>query len=200
MDLGKVFIQLDIALLRYFSYDINAFSCFASNQLEIGFGNGEFLLNMASHFKACTFYGIEYQKKFYHKALKWAQIKNLTNVKLFCSEAEATISLLFPDNFFDVVHINFPDPWHKRRHSERRLIDDAFAREVHRILKKNGKLFFATDVEQYFLNAVSILRQNNFESLDWHEYATAQRPFKTKYEKAFLAERKKIFYFLTKKS
>jgi len=197
---GRAFIQLDIALLRYFNYDVTAFSNYRCNQLEVGFGNGEFLLNMASHFKDCTFYGIEYQKKFFSKALKWAQIKNLKNVKLFCSEAETTLSLLFPDNFFDVIHINFPDPWHKRRHSERRLIDNSFVKELKRVLKNKGKLFFATDVEQYFLNTVSIFAHNKFEMLNWQEYAQIERPFKTKYEKAFLAEGKKIFYLILKKS
>lgn len=200
MELEKAFIQLDASLLRYLNYDVEKLSFYAKRQLEIGFGNGEFLLNMAEHFKNEVFFGVEYQKKYFFKALKWAQIKGLKNIKLFCSEAESTLNFLFPDNFFDCVHINFPDPWHKRRHSERRLMDEIFVKELKRVLKKGGKVYFTTDVKQYFMNVVSFFQKSGFMQLDWERLANPNRPYKTKYEKAFIEKGQEIFYLLAKKS
>ncbi len=134
MDLEKVVIQLDASSFRYLNYSFEKLSSGKGNQLEIGFGNGEFLLKMAERFKECSFFGIEYQKKFFAKALKWAQIKGLKNVKLFCSEAETVINHVFPAEFFDTVHINFPDPWPKKRHAERRLIDNDFVKMLKNVI------------------------------------------------------------------
>lgn len=199
MELERAFIQLDPPLLRYLNYEIEKFAA-QKNQLEIGFGNGEFLLNMAEKFREETFFGIEYQKKYFAKALKWTKLKSLNNVRLFCSEAESTMFFIFPDEFFTKVHINFPDPWPKKRHAERRLIDHKFVKEVQRVLKSNGKIYIASDVEQYFLNIVSLLKECKFVELDYTKDASLERPSKTKYEKTFLAENKKIFYALLKKS
>ncbi|GAB4432532.1 MAG: hypothetical protein OHK0040_02560 [bacterium] len=199
MDLERAFIQFDTPLLRYINFDVTKLGSHI-NQLEIGFGNGEFLLNMAELFKEHTFFGIEYQKKYFAKALKWAQLRRLPNVKIFCSEAESTLFFIFPDNFFDTIHINFPDPWPKKRHAERRLVNNDFVKALKKVLKKEGKVYIASDVEQYFLNIVSLLTENGFRPLNYEENAKKGRPFKTKYEKAFLKDNKKIFYGCLKKS
>lgn len=193
----RAFIVYDQAMLRYLPSDLGR--GWERRQLEIGFGNGEFLVKMAEKFKDELFFGIEYQKKYFYKALKRADVCNVKNVRLFCSEAKSTLHFLFPDNFFDKIHINFPDPWPKKRHAERRLIDEDFVKEIDRILKEGGKVFVASDVEGYFNNIVSLFKKNHFVELDPSAHFPYERPFQTKYEKAFLSANKKIFYSILKK-
>lgn len=199
MALERSFIQLDAPAFRYCNYQIQKVVISELNQLEIGSGNGEFLLNMAERFKDQTFFGIEYKKKYIEKTLQKAIKMGLNNFRLLYSEAETAISFVFPEKFFDTVHINFPDPWPKKRHTSRRVVNDIFVKKIRTILKDDGKVFIASDVEEYFLNTVSLFRKNGFMEMSWEKHAFSERPYKTKYEKAFLSKNKKIFYSLLKK-
>lgn len=200
MALERGFTLLDAAAFRYCNYQIQKVVKSDLNQLEIGSGNGEFLLNMAEKFKDQTFFGIEYKKKYIEKTLQKTIKKGLDNVRLLCSEAETAISFVFPEKFFDTIHINFPDPWPKKRHTSRRVVNEIFVKKISTILKDDGKVFIASDVEEYFLNIVSLLKKNGFIEMCWEKHTSSERPYKTKYEKAFLFKNKKIFYSLLKKS
>ncbi len=192
--------EVDSAISRYLNWRIfEPFSGFVTH-LEIGFGNGEYLINNAITNPDQIFYGVEYNPKYYRKALIKAQKANINNVLFICAEAQTFLNLLVPDNAFDFVHINFPDPWPKKRHLRRRLVNERFAKELYRILKPNGEVYIASDFYEYFLNIVSILTQNEFVKLYFGDKPYLQRVFKTKYEKRFESKGIQIFYAILKKN
>lgn len=200
MVLEKSPIVLDNPFLRYLSYNLLDIYKNKKIHLEIGFGNGQYIADFAMVKKDEIFFGIEYSKKYFEKAVKRVERYNLSNVKLIFGEALSIISQLFPDKFFDIVHINFPDPWPKKRHRDRRLINADFAIEVRRILKKNGEIFFASDFEEYFINSVSIFENAKLKPIFLSNIPNQERVAKTKYEYEFMASGKKIFYSVLKKS
>ncbi|MCX7991168.1 MAG: tRNA (guanosine(46)-N7)-methyltransferase TrmB [Proteobacteria bacterium] len=201
MELEEKYIALDKSLLRYYSYNIeNLSKKMEIKHLEIGFGNGEYILNFSLQKSDEFFLGIEYSKKYFEKTVRRIEKYKLKNVKLLHGEAFALVSFLFPDNYFDFVHINFPDPWPKKRHNERRLININFSLELRRILKDDGKIFFASDFEEYFLNSVSIFKKSGFSLEYLSNSPNPERLSKTKYENEFIREGKKIFYSVLKKS
>jgi len=198
MVLGSI-KEVDAPLSRYLSWNIFEPSLGFIKHLEVGFGNGEYLINNAKINPNEIFYGIEYNPKYYRKGLLRAQKAKVNNVFLICSEAKTFLNLLVPDNVFDFIHINFPDPWPKKRHLRRRLVDDEFARDLYRVLKPNGVVYIASDFYEYFLNIVSILKLNGFVKLYFGSSPYPERLFKTKYEKRFESKGIPIYYAILKK-
>ncbi len=72
--------------------------------------------------------------------------------------AERVFAEILPDGCAIAVHIYFPDPWWKKRHHKRRVMNDQFLRQVERVLQAGGSLHFWTDVEEYFVAAVERIR------------------------------------------
>jgi tRNA (guanine-N7-)-methyltransferase len=122
--------------------------------LEIGFGRGEFLLEMASASPERAFIGIEVSfKRTLKMARKVARAK-LGNIRLIEAPAESVLRDLFPDVSLAEVWINFSDPWPKARHGHRRLIQSEFVGRVADLLAgarggRGGTLFVATDDVPY---------------------------------------------------
>ncbi len=200
MELETNIIILDAPLLRYLEYNLNKTFSREKKHLEIGFGNGQYLIEYAIQKKDEVFLGIEYAKKYFLKAFQRAQRHRVSNVRLIYGEANSILELLFPDELFDVIHINFPDPWPKKRHKERRLINENFVKNLLRVLKKDGIIFFVSDYEEYFINSVSIFRDNGLKVEYLSDIQNRERIAKTKYENDFIRSGKKIFYSVLKKS
>jgi tRNA (guanine-N7-)-methyltransferase len=192
--------EVDAPLSRYLNWNI--FEPFFGyiKHLEIGIGNGEYLVNNAKVKSKEIFYGIEYNPKYYRKGLLRAQKANVNNVFLICSEAKTFLNLIVPDNVFDFIHINFPDPWPKKRHLKRRLVDKEFAKDLYRVLKPKGFIYIASDFYEYFLNIVSILELNGFVKSYFGNSPYPERLFKTKYEKRFENKGIPLFYAILKKN
>jgi len=117
--------------------------------LEIGFGRGEFLLDLAGRSPETAHVGVEYSFK---RALKLARRlarTPLRNVRLIEATGEEVVNELLPDASISTLWINFPDPWPKKRHHRRRLIQPAFVVRAARRLVPGGTLHFATDHEGY---------------------------------------------------
>lgn len=168
--------------------------------LEIGFGNGDYIVNLAKAYPDEVFFGIEYNPKYYRKGLRKTYNFENKNIFLFCAEAKSFIWHTIKDNFFNFIHINFPDPWPKKRHNRRRLIDDLFVEELFRVLKPEGAVFVATDFYEYFLNIVSVFEKNSFLKIYASNTPHDSRIFKTKYEKTFQNQAIPIFYCIFKKN
>ena len=83
--------------------------------------------------------------------------KYYENVRVFRHDARNLLSR-FPKKFLDLVIILFPDPWPKKRHQKRRLVNIDFLKKIFKILKKNGKFIFSTDNISYFENVKTILK------------------------------------------
>jgi tRNA (guanine-N7-)-methyltransferase len=194
----KRIIQLDAASLRYFAWDLYKFSSIEKNHLEIGFGNGQYIIEMAEKRSKESFFGVELSRKYFDKTLGKAQRFSLKNIKLFWSDARSCLTI-FPDDFFNIVHINFPDPWPKKRHNVRRVADNFLALEIKRVLKNGGAVFLATDYQEYFIKIIEIFEKNGFSVLYRGNSPNIERISKTKYETVFISTGIEIFYGVLKK-
>ena len=112
--------------------------------LEIGFGVGDILLHSALNFPKNLFVGIEYYKKGIAQLLLNIEKHNLKNIRLFYGDALDYLKLA-KTNYLDEILIMFPDPWPKRRHWKRRIINKDSVNEISRILRSNGRALFFTD-------------------------------------------------------
>lgn len=119
-------------------------------ELEIGFGKGTFLLQQAKAQPGVNFLGLEYSRPFWAYAADRCRRHGLTNVRLFRVEADFFVRHYLPSACLRQVHIYFPDPWPKKRHHKRRLIQAPFLRELARVLQPEAAVRIATDHAEYF--------------------------------------------------
>jgi tRNA (guanine-N7-)-methyltransferase len=126
--------------------------------LEIGFGRGEFLLDLAERHPETAHVGVEYSyTRTFTRARRRARTP-LRNVRLMEATGEQVVDELLPDASISTLWINFPDPWPKKRHHRRRLIQPAFVARAARRLVPGGMLRFATDHEGYAEWTDAVLR------------------------------------------
>ena len=116
--------------------------------LEIGFGGAEHLLWQAEQNPNVTILGVEPFLNGVAKAVKGISDKKLTNIRLHRGDARDVLALL-PDASLDCVFVLFPDPWPKLRHHKRRIINELFISELHRVVRPGGKFRFASDIIHY---------------------------------------------------
>ena len=125
-------------------YELEKLNNFNHKSLEIGFGDGEKILQSAISYPDNLFIGIEYYKKGIAQLLLNIEKNKLKNIRLFYGDAFDYLKLL-KTNFLDEVLIMFPDPWPKKRHWKRRIINNVNVSEISRSLKSNGRVLFYTD-------------------------------------------------------
>ena len=117
--------------------------------IEIGFGNGDFLIDCARRDPGAAHVGVEYSSKRVLKTARKLARTDLANVRLLLSTGEMLIGELLPEASVDACWVNFPDPWPKKRHHRRRLVKPGFVHEVALCLSPGGSLFVATDHVDY---------------------------------------------------
>lgn len=118
-------------------------------ELEIGIGNGEFLVHLARRHPDRNFIGVEIASKFLRKAHSRVRQAQLTNVRLIQGEGGWCLSKLFAPKVLHAIYINFPDPWEKPKQKHRRMVDNAFAHLVASRLTLNGIFTLVTDSSDY---------------------------------------------------
>ena len=122
-------------------------------ELEIGSGKGTFLVQQATgggDADGTNFLGVEYAKQFWLYAADRVRRHALENVRMLCFDADVLVGWYLPDGLVRRVHVYFPDPWPKARHNKRRLIQEPFLRQVHRVLEDGGELRLVTDHADYW--------------------------------------------------
>lgn len=117
--------------------------------LEIGFGNGEAVIHGALHAPERDFIGIEVHKPGVGRALNAIEASALTNLRLYAEDAVEVLKQCIGERALDEVRIYFPDPWHKKRHVKRRLIQPGFVELLASRIAPGGLLHLATDWEPY---------------------------------------------------
>jgi len=135
--------------------------------LEIGCGNGETIFSLAKKHPEQDFIGIEIHKPGIASLL--AQLKNnpLNNIRIYNEDAVIIFNQCIPDRSLDKILILFPDPWPKKRHHKRRLIQSKFVEILQKKLKLQGILNIATDWEDYANHIIDVFKNNiNFTTLD----------------------------------
>jgi tRNA (guanine-N7-)-methyltransferase len=128
--------------------------------VEIGFGMGDSLLEMAKESPEQNFLGIEVHQPGVGKLLNGIAENELTNLKLICHDAREILESGLPDHCIDRLLLFFPDPWHKKRHNKRRLVQPEFIELLLRKLNKKAELHFATDWQAYAEHMMEVLEAN----------------------------------------
>jgi tRNA (guanine-N7-)-methyltransferase len=121
----------------------------ARRTLEIGFGNGESLVSLAAAHPEQDFLGIEVHRPGVGHLMLRAEALGLANIRVACRDAVELLAARVPDASFDEVLLYFPDPWPKKRHHKRRIVQPAFVELVARKLKSGGRFRLATDWQNY---------------------------------------------------
>ncbi len=133
----------------------------APRTLEIGFGNGDSLAQLAGQEPEHDFIGIEVHRPGVGHLLQQVEENNLANVRVSTEDAVEVITYAIPDDSLDRVLILFPDPWHKKRHHKRRLVQPAFIGLLSRKLKAGGILHMATDWADYAEHMLDVMQQSS---------------------------------------
>jgi len=129
----------------------------APTVMEIGFGNGLSFTQMAADDPATNFFGIEVHTPGAGSCLVQVKKLGLKNVRVSMDDAIEVVSHQIADASLDRIQIFFPDPWHKKRHHKRRLLQNAFVQQLVTKLKPGGVLHVATDWENYAEHILEVL-------------------------------------------
>ncbi len=117
--------------------------------LEIGFGNGEGLAEMARCHPERNYLGIEVHRPGVGHLLIRLEQDGSENVRLIRHDAVEVVQRMLPSAALSGVYLLFPDPWHKKRHHKRRIVQCAFVAELARVIRPGGFLHLATDWQDY---------------------------------------------------
>lgn len=159
-------------------------------EVDLGCGDGGFLLQMAEHYPETRFLGVERLLGRIRKVCNESERRGLDNVRGLRIESRYFLEWLMEPGCISRLHYLFPDPWPKEKHHKNRLFQDSFIPVLHRALAPDGELLFKTDYEEYFewccerLNASPLFAQAAWDA-----------PFypKTDFQKQWEAMGKPIF-------
>lgn len=124
--------------------------------LEIGFGNGDALAAIAVAQPECDFIGVEVHRPGVGSLLLKLAAGDIRNIRVISADVNEVLARLAPGALAG-VHLFFPDPWPKKRHHKRRLLQPAFAARLHDALASGGYLHCATDWEEYAAQMLTVL-------------------------------------------
>lgn len=131
-------------------------------EIDAGSGKGRFLLAHAQTHPDTNFIGIEWQNKRVWKVAKKAFSAGCRNIRLVRTEITFLLENLVADNTVQTLYVFYPDPWPKRKHHHRRLMQPAFLELAARKLQPGGKLHFATDNVEYAQATRKVMEQQHF--------------------------------------
>ena len=178
-------------------------------KLEIGFGMGDFLIEMAIREPHNNFIGIDFTTSGVQSLLTKVKARQLGNVRVVYGDARNKLSALFTDKELETIYVNFPDPWPKKRHLNRRLINPKFVNLIVQKLGSDGHIYLATDSESYAQQIMEYFDAEPFcQNMNQPSGLLNNRNGlpKTKYEKSFIYAGDKAYYldysrsFITDKS
>ncbi|MGP1930200.1 MAG: tRNA (guanosine(46)-N7)-methyltransferase TrmB [Arsenophonus sp. ET-YP4-MAG3] len=170
--------------------------------LEIGFGVGSSLVDMAKKNMTKNFLGIEIYIPGIYVCLSAAKKANLNNLKVICYDAIEVLEKMLPTNSLNIIQLFFPDPWHKTKHNKRRIIQQSFANLILDKLKLGGMFYIATDWQpyaEYILNLMNkISGYRNLSESDNYVQRPSSRSI-TKFEKRAEQFGRRVFDFIFEK-
>ena len=144
---------------RRFDWD-RSFAVAGRRVLEIGFGMGDSLVAMADQNPQDRYLGIEVHRPGVGKLLSEVDKRGIKNLKVFAEDAVQVLEEAIPQESIDLLQIFFPDPWHKKRHHKRRLIQPDFVELLVSRLSAAGHLHLATDWQPYAEHMMEVLSAN----------------------------------------
>ena len=165
--------------------------------LEIGFGNGENLINLAKESSQNLYIGSEVYMAGIGQVLGAINANELTNIRLITGDIRLLIDKI-NESVFDEVLIICPDPWPKLKHHKRRMINSEFLDSIYKVLNPDGHLFMSTDWENYAESINESINQNSdFKILNSSPYENIAL---TKFQQRAIEEGRKIYPFSLQKT
>lgn len=128
--------------------------------LEIGFGMGDSLIEIAANHPENNYLGIEVHKPGVGRLLGNISERALTNLRVMQFDAIEVLKKQVRDESLSAVYLFFPDPWHKRRHNKRRIVKDDFIQLIRKKLLIRGQFHMATDWEEYAVQMLDTMTQS----------------------------------------
>ncbi len=125
--------------------------------LEIGFGMGASLIEMAKTSPENDYLGVEVHRPGVGALLRQIDELGLNNLRVACTDAVELLEKRIPEASLDAVHLFFPDPWHKKRHNKRRIVQADFVALINRLLRPKGRFHMATDWEDYARQMMNVM-------------------------------------------
>jgi len=126
-------------------------------ELEIGSGKGMFMQNVSAQRPEHNFLGVEIAYKYAAHAAERLAKNDRINAIMAAGNAEPLLEKSLPNDSLTAVHIYFPDPWWKKKHKKRRVINPTSVKNIFRVLKPGGAFHFWTDVLEYFESAIEMI-------------------------------------------
>ncbi|HZV13209.1 MAG TPA: tRNA (guanosine(46)-N7)-methyltransferase TrmB [Candidatus Kapabacteria bacterium] len=166
--------------------------------IEIGMGNGLWLRQFAGLHPERRLVGIEFVGEYVRETSRRAVRDKQSNMRLLCADARLALPLLFEDASLTNIYVNFPDPWFKKRHKKRRLLNGAFLRMLSQKMAVGGKLYVVTDDPEYCNFALESVGSVSAFAKEFEGHHLSELPGypQTKYERKWRAQGKEIFYML----
>ena len=190
----ELFKNFEIKNLKDLKYSLKKYSKCA---LEIGFGNGENLINQAILNPNTLHIGSEVYKSGIGSLIGAINQKKLSNIKIFQNDVRDLFDSE-PEEIFDLIIIICPDPWPKEKHHKRRLINKEFLQMIFNFMKENSYLHISTDWQNYAESIEEDLRV--FKKFSKTKDRIIIRKELTKFERRGISEERKISVFDFKKS
>lgn len=161
--------------------------------IEIGSGKGDFITTLALKNPNKNFIAVERVRTIAGMLAKKAVDLKVNNLKVFPNDFQLTGDVI-PNESFDVIYLNFVDPWPKKRHEKRRLTYPKFIEQYYRILKKNGKLIFKSDNDGLYEYSVEQFENSKFKVLkkEFDYEIDLENDAMTEYEAKFRSKNQKI--------
>ncbi len=154
--------------------------------LEIGFGMGDSLLAMARSEPEKNFIGIEVHPPGVGRLMHLAVQEELSNLRLYMADAMDVLEDCIPDGSIDRLQLYFPDPWHKKKHHKRRIVQPGFVQKLRPKLKEGGVFHMATDWQPYAEHMLEVMSAapgfSNLEPIALYSPRPVYRPI-TKFER-----------------
>jgi tRNA (guanine-N7-)-methyltransferase len=143
-------------------------------EVDLGCGDGSFLIEMAQHYPERNFLGVERLLGRVRGVCKRIQELGLTNVKVLRLESQYTLEYLLAPASVSRLHLLCPDPWPKARHHKRRLVQQKFLHILHQVLIPGSEFLFKTDHPEYFEWVLEQIKEFNKASTD---KVDSEKPF-----------------------
>lgn len=165
--------------------------------IEIGFGKGQFVIEKAQAYKDINFVGFEVKKKLVKEAQAKIDKLELENIYIESSYANVAIPTKIPQGRVRFMYVNFPDPWWKKRHKKRRILQPDYIKLFYNALQLGGIIYVRTDVKEY--EEFVIESFSEFDTFERVEHDIITDNIKSNREVRCMSEGLDIYYLAFKK-
>ena len=158
-------------------------------EVELGPGDGRFLIEAAKRDSATLYVGVELRSSLARQLRESRELAD--NMRVYNFDGRWVITYLLAGASIDAFHLYFPDPWWKKRHHKRRLFTDDLCANLHRCLKAGGKVYAITDVEGLSVTMREMLGDAGLTETPWRR--TAEDAAQSSYERKYRRQGRHLF-------